>query len=286
MLRRAQHMVSRARTSSLSSFELVGSLEERQALDGVRLKLFDLREERVHPGRDEKVLTSWNGLMLAAFAEAARVLDRDDGSTELAEVYREVTARNADFLLTGLRTPDGRLHHTWKARPEQGRRGGAAKGNGFLEDYTHLIEGLIELYQTTFDLRWYQAAHELAETMIEYFRVAEGFYDTSDDHEALIVRPRDGQSKGVPHQIGGVFLHTCDGYPSTKFYPSRQVVVPGQAVQEITPICFGMLSTTILERPPVLLSQSLSSHGTIRDLTARQKSSIILTKQNLLSKWP
>ncbi len=129
--------------------------------------------------------------MLAAFAEAARVLERED--------YREVAERNAEFLLSELRTPDGRLHHTWKASPEQGRRGGVAKGNGFLEDYTHLIEGLIELYQTTFDPRWYEAAHELAETMIEHFSAPEGgFYDTSDDHEALIVRPRELQDNAVP----------------------------------------------------------------------------------------
>jgi uncharacterized protein YyaL (SSP411 family) len=161
--------------------ELVGSLEERQALAGARLKLFELRETRVHPGRDDKVLTSWNGLMLAAFAEAA--LDRED--------YQEVAVRNARFLLSELGTSEGRLHHTWKA--------GVAKGNGFLEDYTHLIEGLIELYQTTFDPRWYVAAHELAETMIEHFSAPEGgLYDTSDDHEALIVRPRELQDNAVP----------------------------------------------------------------------------------------
>ena len=163
--------------------ELKGSLEERQALAGARRKLFELREERVHPGRDDKVLTSWNGLMLAAFAEAARALDRED--------YREVAERNAQFLLSELRTPDGRLYHTWKA--------GVAKGNGFLEDYTHLIEGLIELYQITFDPRWYVAAHELAEAMIEHFSAPEGgFYDTSDDHETLITRPRDLQDNATP----------------------------------------------------------------------------------------
>jgi uncharacterized protein YyaL (SSP411 family) len=163
--------------------ELKGSLEERDALAQARRGLFEAREARIHPGRDDKVLTSWNGLMLAAFAEAARVLGRED--------YREVAERNAEFLLSELRTPDGRLVHTWKA--------GVAKGNGFLEDYTHLIEGLIELHQTTFDPRWYEAAHELAETMIEHFSAPEGgFYDTSDDHEALIVRPRELQDNAVP----------------------------------------------------------------------------------------
>jgi uncharacterized protein YyaL (SSP411 family) len=163
--------------------ELKGSLEEREALAEARCRLFEARESGVHPGRDDKVLTSWNGLMLAAFAEAARVLEHED--------YREVAEQNADFLLTELRTPDGRLYHTWKA--------GVAKGNGFLEDYTHLIEALIELYQTTFDPRWYVAAHDLAEAMIEHFSApGGGFYDTSDDHETLIVRPRELQDNAVP----------------------------------------------------------------------------------------
>jgi uncharacterized protein YyaL (SSP411 family) len=174
--------------------ELKGSLEEREALAKARQRLFDVREERVHPGRDDKVLTSWNGLMLAAFAEAARALERKD--------YQEVAERNAKFLLNELKTSDGRLYHTWKARPEQGRRGGVAKVNGFLEDYTHLVEGLLELYQTTLDPRWYEGARELVETMIEHFGADVGFYDTSDDHETLIVRPRELQDNAVPSGNG------------------------------------------------------------------------------------
>jgi uncharacterized protein YyaL (SSP411 family) len=175
--------------------ELKGSLEERKALAEARCKLFEAREARTHPGRDDKVLTSWNGLMLAAFAETARALGRDD--------YREVAERNAGFLLSELRTPDGRLYHTWKAHPEHGRRSGVARVNGYLEDYTHLIDGLLELYQATFDPRWYQAAHELAETVIEHFSApGGGFFDTSDDHEALIVRPRELQDNAVPSGNG------------------------------------------------------------------------------------
>ena len=94
-----------------------------------------------------------------------------------------------------------------------------------------------------------------------------------------VAREMTSPEGGVPASLRWISI--C-----TKFYPSRQVVVLGKAVQEITPICFGTLSTTILERSPVLLSQSLSSHGTIRDLTARRKSSIILTKQSSQSKWP
>jgi uncharacterized protein YyaL (SSP411 family) len=164
--------------------EFAGDLEQRPALAEARRKLFEAREQRVHPGRDEKVLTSWNGLMLAAFAEAARALDRDD--------YRLVAERNADFLLRELRQENGRLLRTWKRRPETGEGPGEAKLNGYLEDYSYLIEGLLELYQTTFESEWFLAAQELAETMMEHFPAPEGgFFDTSDDHEALITRPRD-----------------------------------------------------------------------------------------------
>jgi len=109
----------------------------------------------VHPGRDEKVLTSWNGLMLAAFAEAARAFSPSPGSGRggqgvRAETYRQVAERNAEFLLRELRQENGRLLRTWKARPEDTEGTGEAKLNGYLEDYAYLIEGLLELYQTTF----------------------------------------------------------------------------------------------------------------------------------------
>jgi uncharacterized protein YyaL (SSP411 family) len=186
----AYGVTARGNFEGKNILELKCSLEERQALTEARRKLFETREERVHPGCDDKVLTSWNGLMLAAFAEAARALDRDD--------YRLVAERNADFLLSELRQENGRLLRTWKA--------GEAKLNGYLEDYTHLIEGLLELYQTTFDPRWYRAVHELAEAMIEHFGAPEGFYDTSDDHEALIVRPRELQDNAVPSGNGMAVL--------------------------------------------------------------------------------
>ena len=166
-----------------SILEFVGPMSLRGELDEARRKLLAVRERRVHPGRDEKVLASWNGLMLAAFAEAARVLGRDD--------YRQVAERNADFLLRELRGPDSRLWHTWKA--------GVVKINGYLEDYTHFIEGLLELYQTTFDPCWFLTARELVEVIIEHFSAPDGgFFDTSDDHERLITRPRELQDNAVP----------------------------------------------------------------------------------------
>jgi uncharacterized protein YyaL (SSP411 family) len=151
--------------------EFVGDTDLRPALVETRRTLFEAREQRVHPGRDEKVLTSWNGLMLAAFAEAARTLNRAD--------YQDVAERNAEFLLREVRQENGRLLRTWKARPERVLEGpsegaGEAKLNGYLEDYSYLIEGLLELYQTTFDPRWFVAARELAEMMLEHFADSEG----------------------------------------------------------------------------------------------------------------
>jgi hypothetical protein len=134
--------------------------------------------------------------MLAAFAEAARVLDRDD--------YRDIAERNADFLLRELRLENGRLLRTWKQ--------GEAKLNGYLEDYSFLIEGLLELHQTDFRPHWFLAAQELAETMLKHFADSEGtLYDTSDDHETLITRPRDLQDNAKLSAPSIAAVRQCDG---------------------------------------------------------------------------
>jgi len=148
-----------------------------------RRVLFEAREKRIKPARDEKILTAWNGLMLRSFAEAARGLNRDD--------YRGVAVKNADFLLTHLRR-DGRLLRTHKD--------GESKLNGYLEDYAFLSDGLLALYEATFDLRWFGEAHALAETMIAQFWDEErgGFFFTSQDHEALISRTKDFYDNATP----------------------------------------------------------------------------------------
>ena len=154
-------------------------------LAAAKQKLYDIRAKRIWPGLDDKVLTAWNGLMLAAFAEAGRVLNRPD--------YTETAVLNAQFLYDNLRTDDDRLLRTWKA-------GNKAKYNGYLEDYAYLADGLLALYQTTFDERWFHWAQTLADKMLTHFKDAEhgGFYDTSDDHERLIHRPKDLQDNAVP----------------------------------------------------------------------------------------
>ena len=155
----------------------------RDAVSAARTVLFTLRKNCVPPARDEKIIAAWNGMMLAALAEAGRVLDMPD--------YVEAAVANARFLLGEMTGPDGRLWRTYKD--------GVARINGYLEDYAHVIDGLLELYQTTFDKRWFVEAQRLADRVMAHFRADEGgFYDTSDDHEALIVRPRSVQDNATP----------------------------------------------------------------------------------------
>ncbi len=153
------------------------------AFDEPRRKLFEHREHRIKPGRDEKVLTAWNGLMLAAFADAAAVLGSDE--------YLATAMRNADFILAELQH-DGRLLRTWK----QGR----AKLNGYLEDYANVIDGLIVLYQASGEIRYLTEARRLADTMITEFWDEEGggFFFTSHDHEELVVRNKDFYDNATP----------------------------------------------------------------------------------------
>jgi uncharacterized protein YyaL (SSP411 family) len=155
----------------------------QQALTRGKQILFEVRERRIKPGRDEKMLTAWNGLMLRSFAEAAQVLSRGD--------YLEVATRNAEFVLSTLKR-DGRLLRTHKD--------GESKLNAYQEDYAYLIDGLLALYEASFDPRWFVEARALADTMIEQFWDAEqgGFYFTSFDHEALISRTKDFFDNATP----------------------------------------------------------------------------------------
>ncbi len=159
------------------------SERELSELGTARLRLFDLREKRIKPGRDEKVLTAWNGLALAAFADAGGVLGRSD--------YLQVAERNAEFILGRLKR-DGRLLRTWK--------GGKAKLNGYIEDYANVADGLLALSEATGDLSKVNAAKELAEVMLTEFwdRDSGGFFFTSDDHEELIVRNKDLYDNATP----------------------------------------------------------------------------------------
>ncbi len=145
-------------------------------------KLLEYREGRIRPGTDDKVLVSWNALALVAFSEAGRYLG--------ISRYVDLAMRNADFLLEELREK-GRLLRSW--------RKGQARHNAYLEDYAGLILGLLALYQTDPQPRWYAAAEQLTHEMLAHFQDPQGgFFDTRDDHETLIVRPKDQQDNATP----------------------------------------------------------------------------------------
>jgi uncharacterized protein len=154
-----------------------------QRIVRIREKLLAEREKRVRPGRDEKVLAAWNGLMLRAFAFAYSVLGRED--------YREIAEKNASFLMEKL-VVDGRLRRSYKD--------GRARFNAYLEDYACVADGLVELYEATFETRWLREAGSLADAILELFWDAEegAFYDTAADHEELVTRPRDVYDNASP----------------------------------------------------------------------------------------
>lgn len=160
------------------------SVDEVQALLKLsREHLFVRREDRVKPGRDEKILTAWNGLMLRSFAEAARHLDRPD--------YLQIAINNANFLLSKL-WQDGRLLRTYKD--------GRARLKGYLEDYIFLADGLLALYEASFDQRWFAEARALLDQAIALFADEPngGFFDTGSDHEQLVSRPKDITDNATP----------------------------------------------------------------------------------------
>jgi uncharacterized protein YyaL (SSP411 family) len=163
--------------------EGVSVAELRDVLERSAKKLFEVREQRVKPDRDEKILTAWNGLMLASFAEAAAVLDRED--------YAAIAKKNAHFVLDNLRH-DGLLLRTFKD--------GQAKLNGYLEDYAFFAEGLLTLFEVTGEFNWFEATNELTQKMISEFGDDEdgGFYFTGKSHESLIVRSKDYFDNATP----------------------------------------------------------------------------------------
>jgi uncharacterized protein YyaL (SSP411 family) len=153
------------------------------SLERAKKTLLALREQRVRPGRDEKILASWNGLMLRAVAEAARVLD-DDG-------YRSLAVRNGEFLFREM-VRNGRVFRSHKD--------GVTRITGFLEDYAAVALGALALYELTFDRVWLDRARELTDALVEWFwdDEAGAFFDTPSDHEELITRPRDVSDNATP----------------------------------------------------------------------------------------
>ncbi len=156
----------------------------RSALEEARTTLLEERRERPRPGLDDKILTDWNGLVIAALATAARTFDEPE--------YEKAAVDAADFLLEVMLDEEGRLLHRY--------RDGDAGIRAHLDDYAFLVWGLLELYETTFEPRWLEAALDLTEACLDRFWDEEegGFYLTADDGEALIVRPKELSDGALP----------------------------------------------------------------------------------------
>jgi len=170
--------------SELASDLKISEQELQERLEEARRNLFADRDRRVHPHKDDKVLTDWNGLMIAALAKGAQVFDEPN--------YARAAKRAADFTLEKMRTSDGRLLHRY--RDDQ------VEIAANLDDYAFLVWGLIELYEATFDVTYLEAAVELNDDMIEHFWDDEGggFYFTPDDGEKLLARRKEIYDGATP----------------------------------------------------------------------------------------
>jgi uncharacterized protein YyaL (SSP411 family) len=154
-----------------------------ELLDSLRSRLYEARSNRAWPQLDDKRLTAWNALMLAALADAGAVLG--------SEKYLAAARDCADFLLSNLRDEHGRLLRTYKD--------GRASLNAYLEDYAFLVEALLILYEATLEAHWFVQARSLADDMIQrYSDPAGGFFSTAVDHEPLVTRPKDIQDHPIP----------------------------------------------------------------------------------------
>jgi uncharacterized protein len=148
-----------------------------------RALLLRRRQTRSQPARDDKALAAWNGLAIGALADAGRLLGE--------ERFTAAAIRAATAITAGLLSADGSLGRSWKD--------GRATGQGVLEDHADLADGLLALYEATHDERWFVTARGLMDRVLEHFAdPAGGFFDTADDHEALVVRPKDVQDNAVP----------------------------------------------------------------------------------------
>jgi uncharacterized protein len=205
-----------------------------EALEAVltagRAALYEARSKRVWPATDDKVLTSWNAMMLQAFATAARVLDEPR--------YLDTAVRNASFLLRELR-PDGRLRRTWRA--------GEARIGAFLEDHALLGDALLTLYEATFDPRWVREARNLGDAILDRFWDEGGgvFYDAAADGERLVVRPRSLDDNATPsgNSAATLLMLRLSSFTGEPRYERVGVRVLGSmaGVLKRAPIAFGHL---------------------------------------------
>ncbi|MEQ1826580.1 MAG: thioredoxin domain-containing protein [Pirellula sp.] len=216
--------------------------DKRQTLDALTASLvdarktfFEIRAQRVRPPTDVKVLTSWNGLMIAGLADSGRILKRKD--------YIDAASTSAEFVLEKLKTPDGRLLRS--------HANGESKLQGYLDDYAFLAHGLLRLHLATQDNRWLEQAIELTRTEMQFFRneASGGFYYTATDHPQLIVRFQDPIDGVIPsgNSVTASNLHymTYTAKRTEFEEPLRRVLLSSLSMLERNPRAAAWMSAQI-----------------------------------------
>jgi uncharacterized protein YyaL (SSP411 family) len=260
----------------------------KNKLDSLKKKLFNAREKRIHPGKDDKILTDWNGLMIAALSIATRALNENK--------YQESAKRAADFILSKMMGSNDRLLHRYKD--------GEAKVPGFLDDYMFLVWGLLELYETTFEPKYLIKAKALTDKTIDRFwdKDGGGFFFTANDGEKLLVRKKEiydgaipsGNSVGIMNllrlsritgnpeyekkaeEIGKTFSKTVAQYPAAYAYllsaieflegPSQEVVIVGDLEKEDSRAMISALQSEFIPNKVVLFLSTREKTQKITDI--------------------
>ncbi|HEX7135869.1 MAG TPA: hypothetical protein VF228_25045, partial [Iamia sp.] len=176
----------------LSRLHAVGRIERPPLIQDCRVRLFDARGERVRPGLDDKVLTEWNGLMLASLAEAAAATGN--------RAWLEAAVQAGEFLCTRMRSAEGRWLRAWQGDPTDPTTPGRAHQPAFAADHAALVDAFTRLAEATGQARWMAVARATADVLVALFRDTEGsgFFTTGADAETLVARPKDLQDGATP----------------------------------------------------------------------------------------
>lgn len=198
-------------------------------------KLFMAREKRIHPGRDEKILTDWNGLMIASLAKASQAFDEPE--------YVKAAQKAADFILSRLRMTNGELYHRY--------RDGETAIPAFLDDYAFFIWGLIELYEASFEVRYLKEAIVLNNDLLTHFWDSDrgGFFLTSDNAENILIRKKEIYDGAVPsgNSVAMLNLSRLGKIAADPEFESKAEAI-GQAFSELvlqSPAAYTMLMTAL-----------------------------------------
>lgn len=202
-------------------------------IDKARIKLFEVREKRVHPYKDDKILTDWNGLMISAFARASQVFNN--------KLYEETAVKAAEFILQNMIDEKEKLLHRY--------REGASGITAGLDDYSFIIMGLIDLYEATFDVHWLKTAIELNEDMIKHFWDEQngGFYFSPDYGEKLIIRQKEIYDGAIP-----------SGNSAAIFNLLKLGRITGNSLFEEKAFQIARLFSDMISRMPSAFSQTLT----------------------------